>query len=34
MSDGRMEAVRALAWSATRYIESLREIRDGKEVER
>jgi hypothetical protein len=33
LSDGRTEAVQSLAWAGTRFIESLRTIRDGKEKE-
>ena len=31
LTDGRTDAVTSLAWSGCRFIESLREIRDGKE---
>jgi hypothetical protein len=31
LADGRTEAVTSLAWSGCRFVDSLREIRDGKE---
>jgi hypothetical protein len=30
LADGRTEAVSSLAWSGCRFVESLREVRDGQ----
>jgi hypothetical protein len=31
LADGRTEACQSLAWAGCRFVESLREVRDGKE---
>jgi hypothetical protein len=34
LADGRTEACQSLAWSGCRFVDSLREVRDGKEGEK
>lgn len=33
LAESRFEAVSSIAWSGSRFVESIREVRDGKEGE-